>query len=295
MTASPLPSSWRDHRDEPVTVAPAPGLGERPYYLPIGEFQGAEYRRNAFAAGTAEELTVLGALVGLQPGTRLLDVGCGDARHLRAAARVAGTVGVGVDVAPALIAAGRAAAAAEGVTLSLLVGDARRLPTVLGGHLATFDVAWSLCQGGLGTSPSSDPDVLAGLAAAVRPGGDVVVTLFHALFAARHLAPGDAFDPVELVHHHVGEVHGPEHAVRRFDVWTAAYTVRDARRLMADAGLELVSIRGVEPGAYGRRAAGEIGLDDPELLVHARRPHHARDPDQHTALSGHPPETGATS
>jgi hypothetical protein len=66
---------------------------------------------------------------------------------------------------------------------------------LLGEEAGTFDVAWSLCQGALGTSPVSDPVVLAGLAGAVRPGGTVVVTFFHALFAARHLAPGDAFDP----------------------------------------------------------------------------------------------------
>jgi hypothetical protein len=100
----------------------------------------------------------------------------------------------------------------------------------------------------------------------------VVVTFFHALFAARHLAPGDAFDPVHLVHHQVSEVHGPDHARRRFDLWTASYTVRDAVRALSDAGLEVVDVRGVEPGGYGRRGSGEVGLDDPELLVTARRP-----------------------
>jgi poly(A) polymerase len=39
---------------------------------------------------------------------------------------------------------------------------------------------------------------------------------------------GDAFDPVHLVHHQVSEVRGPDHARRRFDLWTASYTVRDA-------------------------------------------------------------------
>jgi hypothetical protein len=140
------------------------------------------------------------------------------------------------------------------------------------GSLGGFDVVWSLCQGALGTSPATDPVVLAGLAAAVRPGGSVIATFFHALFAARHLAPGDAFDPVHLVHHQTSEVHGPDHARRSFDLWTASYTVREAVRLVGSAGLEVVDVRGVEPGAYGRRAAGEVALDDPELLVLARRP-----------------------
>jgi SAM-dependent methyltransferase len=267
-----LPPSWRDDRDRPVAVPPVPGTDAPAFYLPIGEFQGEAYRRNAFAAGTGEELAALRALLGLRAGTRVLDVGCGDARHLRAAARDHGVLGVGVEVSPALAAAARRAAAAEGVEVTVVEGDARKLGDVLPAEHTGVDVAWSLCQGALGTSPASDPAVLAGMAAAVRPGGDVVVTLFHALFAARHLAPGDAFDPVHLVHHQVSEVRGPDHARERFDLWTAAYTVRDAARLVVDAGLELVGVCGVEPGAYGRRRDGEVALDDPELLVHARRP-----------------------
>jgi SAM-dependent methyltransferase len=271
-----LPASWRDHEDRPVDVPPVPGPDVEPFYVPIGDFQGREYRRNAFAAGTEEEVVALASMVDLTAGTGLLDVGCGDARHLRRLARD-GVRGTGVDVSPGLVEAGRRAAAADGVEVDLRVGDARRLADVLGAGAAptgwgSFDVVWSLCQGALGTSPVTDPDVLAGMAAAVRPGGVVVATFFHALFAARHLAPGDAFDPVHLVHHQTSEVHGPDHARRRFDLWTASYTVRDAVRAVTAAGLEVVEVRGVEPGAYGRRRASEVALDDPELLVLASRP-----------------------
>lgn len=271
-THDPLTASWRTHDDRATEVPPVPGDDEVAFYAPIGDFQGADYRRNAFAAGTSEEAAVLITVAGLTAGTRVLDVGCGDARHLRALAREPGVDGVGLDVSPGLVDAARAAAVSDGVGLDVRVGDARTLVADIGGEAGTFDVAWSLCQGGLGTSPATDPAVLAGLVDAVRPGGRVVITLFHALFAARHLAPGDAFDPVHLVHHQVSEVHGPDHARRRFELWTASYTVRDAVRALTDAGLEVVDVRGVEPGGYGRRAPGEVGLDDPELLLVARRP-----------------------
>jgi SAM-dependent methyltransferase len=264
-----LPPSWRDHLDRPTAAPSPPGAQDPAFYVPIGDLQAGDYRRNAFAMGTAEEVEALRGMVTLSAGTRVLDVGCGDARHLRALAPN-GVLGTGVDVSAGLIGAAREAAEQAGVDVELLLGDARALPQVLGGR--TFDVVWSLCQGALGTSPATDPDVVRDMAAALRPGGVLVVTLFHALFAARHLAPGDAFDPVHLVHHQRTEVRGPDHARERFDLWTASYTARDAVRLLGDVGLEVVSVRGVEPGAYGRRSAGEVALDDPELLVVARFP-----------------------
>ena len=37
--------SWRDHADQPAAVPEIPGAGAEAFYIPIGEFQGAEYRR----------------------------------------------------------------------------------------------------------------------------------------------------------------------------------------------------------------------------------------------------------
>src|SRR5690606_32534661 len=95
VTAASLPPSWRSHEDRAVEVASPPGPDEEAFYLPIGDFQGADYRRNAFASGTREEVATLAALLDLRPGTRVLDVGCGDARHLRALARDPGVDGLG--------------------------------------------------------------------------------------------------------------------------------------------------------------------------------------------------------
>jgi SAM-dependent methyltransferase len=273
MDAPRLPASWRDHADRPVGVPAPPGPDDPAFYVPIGEFQGDLYHRNAFAAHTRSEVDALVARTGLTAGATVVDVGCGDGRHLRDLAG-RGVSGIGVDVSPALIAAAEAAAGRDrgawptGVEVTFVVGDARGLGEVAGVPRGTADVAWALCQGAFGTHPATDPAVLAGLAATVRPGGHVVVTAFHALFAARHLVPGDAFDPVHLVHHQTSEVRGADDARRDFDLWTAAYTVRDLVRLCGDAGLAVVEIAGCEPGRY---ADTGVRLDDPELLLVARR------------------------
>lgn len=266
--------SWRDHRDRPVEVPEPPRADAPAFYGPIGDFQGELYRRNAFAAHTTAEVDALVARTGLAAGQVVVDIGCGDARHLRALAR-RGISGVGVDVSPALVDAARAAIAGEradwpdGTVVQVEVGDARRLAEVDAVPRGTADVAWTLCQGAFGTHPATDPEVLAGVAACVRPGGLVVATAFHALFAVRHLVDGDAFDPVRLLHHQVSEVRGPDDARRSFDLWTAAYTVRELTALATEAGLEPLEVAGAEPGRYD---ATEVRLDDPELLLVARRP-----------------------
>lgn len=264
---------WRDHGDEPVEVPEPPARGEPAFYEPIGAFQGSLYRRNAFAAHTSAEVDALVARTGLQAGDRVVDVGCGDARHLRALAP-RGISGLGIDVSDALVTAAQDAVAQErhawpaGVDVRVVAGDARdpsRVPELPPG---TADVAWTLCQGAFGTHPDTDRDVLAGVAACVRPGGTVVVTAFHALFAVRHLVDGDAFDPVRLLHHQVSEVRGPDDTRAHFDLWTAAYTVRDLQRLAAEVGLEVLEVVGAEPGRYD---ADTVRLDDPELLLVGRR------------------------
>ncbi|HEX9889815.1 MAG TPA: methyltransferase domain-containing protein [Nitriliruptorales bacterium] len=250
--------------DRPADVDDPPGADAGPFYQPIGDFQGAGYRRNAFAAGTAEEIAALVRRLGLRPGDRLLDVGCGDGRHLRALAG-RGIGGFGIDISHGLLTAARDASGDGAATPRWVRADARRLPVAR----AAFDAATSLCQGGFGTNPATDPDVLAGMVRAVRPGGRVAFTAFHALFAARHLVEGDAYDPVHGVHHHIADVVGPDGEVRRYPLWTSTYTVREAVSLARAVGLEIVSVSGCEPGRY---AGDAVGLDDPELLLVCVRP-----------------------
>ncbi|MFT5223902.1 MAG: SAM-dependent methyltransferase [Glaciecola sp.] len=264
-----LQPSWRDHLDRPVLIGEPPDGGAGSHYAEIGAFQGADYRRNAFAAATTVEIDALVGRLGLLPGMGVLDIGCGDGRHLRELAR-RGMGGLGIDLSEELVLAARAAAAAEGLDeVDFLAADAREFLAGWADGPPPFDAGLSLCQGAFGTSLVTDIAVMHGLGRHIRPGGVVALTAFHALFAARHLVDGDAFDPVTGRHHHLAEVHGPDGARQRWDLWTTAWTVRELAALAREAGLDVLEVVGCEPGRYD--GVG-VGLDDPELLLIARRP-----------------------
>jgi len=263
-------ASWRDHLDRPVEVPEPPGAGAGSHYLDIGQFQGSDYRRNAFAQATVAEVdALLARLGGGRPGLAFLDIGCGNGRHLLELAH-RGHGGLGIDLAPALVADAQASAEQAGLgSVGFLAADARDFLDGRSEGPPPFDVGMSLCQGAFGTSRATDAAVMHGLAHHVRPGGWVVLTAFHALFAARHLIEGDAYDTVTGRHHHRAEVHGPDGQRRTFDLWTTAYTVGELVALAERARLTVVDLAGCEPGRYDGRG---VGLDDPELLLIARRP-----------------------
>lgn len=265
-----LPSAWRDQHDQPTLRPDVPAANQAAFYVPIGAFQGDTYEKNAFAKHTEHEVAWLWETLGLTARMRLLDVGCGTGRHMRAMAGLGIDV-VGIDVSAELIAAGEQRVAREqlGAAVTFHHGDAT---DVLTNVLATerFDVVMSLHQGALGISPDGDRQMLAAAIARLQPGGMFVATFFHALFAARHLIGDDAYDPMNSVHHQVSEVYGNERQMRRFDLWTTAYTVREAVGLCEEAGLRVCDVRGVEPGAFTKRGAFTVGLDDPEFVVVGR-------------------------
>lgn len=194
---------------------------------------------------------------------RVLDVGCGPGRHALALAR-RGIEVTGVDLSDDFVALARTAAATEELPARFEVLDVRDLA-----YDAEFDAAVCLCQGGFGLlGGRDDADVVGRIARAVRPGGGVAVSAFHAYFAVRFLEEGDTFDPATGVNHEHATVRNDAGQEREFDLWTTCFTARELELLAREAGLVAESISGVSPGRYG--------LDPPalthhELLLLARR------------------------
>lgn len=226
-----------------------------------GEFLGRAYLRYSFTKGTEQEVAFLVDVLGLEPGMRVLDVGCGPGRHAHALAR-RGIEVHGVDITPRFVELAREDAP-PGATFE--VGDARALAVGDG----EFDVAISLCQGGFGLVREDDPSVLDGMRRAVRPGGAgrVVLSAFSAYFCVRFLEATDDFDAGTGINVERTTLKDDAGHETPFVLETTCFTPRELRLLATAAGLEVEHVWSVTPGAYTRQPPN---LHTPEFLLVAR-------------------------
>jgi SAM-dependent methyltransferase len=239
-------------------------VSDRYWFDAVADYLGPAYLRNAFTKGTEQEVDFLVDALGLEPGMRLLDVGCGPGRHALALSRRGCDV-VGLDHSPEFVRLAREAAAAEGLAVVFEEVDVRELD-----RPEEFDATICLCQGGFGLLGGRDEnDVFGRIAATVRPGGALALSAFSAAFAVRHLEAGEEFDPATGVLHEVATVRNAAGVDAPFDLWTTCFTARELELLARAAGLSDIAVHGVTPGAY--RAQPPM-LAHHELLLCARRP-----------------------
>ena len=134
--------------------------------------------------------------LGVTPGTRLLDVGCGAGQLALIAAR-AGAQVTGCDIATNWIEKARARAAAEGLEITFEEGDAESLPY----EDAQFDAVVSL----IGAMFAPRPELVAAeLTRVCRPGGMIAMAnwtpggfvgqMFKTI--SKHIAPSGMPSPV---------------------------------------------------------------------------------------------------
>jgi SAM-dependent methyltransferase len=236
------------------------------WFEPVADHLGGAYLRYSFTMGTEQEVGFLVGVLGLQPGMRVLDVGCGPGRHAHALA-ARGLEVVGVDISQRFV---DLATRGAPPGASFLRADARALT-----FDAEFDAAISLCQGafGLAGGPGApldgDGDVLGGIARALRPGGVAAVSAFSAYFQLRYLEDADSFDAEAGVNHERTEVRDEHGAATEVDLWTTCFTPRELRLLAARAGLAVRALWSVTPGAY---TAAAPSIETPEFLLLAVRP-----------------------
>ena len=264
----------------------------------LAEHMGPAYLRYSFTMHTGKEVDFLVEVLGLEPGDRVLDVGCGPGRHCLELAR-RGIEAVGVDISQRFLDLASEAAAAEG--LSDLVefhrvdardlahfdagAEAQHFDAAMDPHFDAamdphFDAAIAMCQGafGLQAGPAAGPDpvnvlgdraVLAGMAAQVRSGGKVGVAAFSAYFQVQHLDNSD-FDALSGTNHELTEVRDEAGVGRAADLWTTCFTPRELWMLASSAGLEPLAVHGVS--SVGDYSPVPPNVEEPEFFLVAQVP-----------------------
>lgn len=242
-------------RGQGLTVA-----DQQHWFEPIADHLGSAYLRYSFTKGTQQEVDFIVDALGLKAGDRVLDVGCGPGRHAHELAR-RGFLVHGVDISQRFVDLAIGSAPA-GATFERL--DARHLP-----FHAEFDAAICLCQGAFGLMTVDDENqaVLGGIAAALKPAGQLALSAFNSYFAVKYhdLA---TFDAANGVSHERTEVRDEDGHAIEVDLWTACFTPRELRLMCARVDLDVIDIWSVEPGRYGRTPPS---VETPEFLLVARR------------------------
>jgi SAM-dependent methyltransferase len=245
------------------------------WFEDLADHLGAAYDRYAHTKGTVQEVDHVVAALGLEPGQRVLDVGCGTGRHALELAR-RGIAVHGIDISERFIELARAASSASDERNPAMRGFRSSLATFERADARTmafdseFDAVICLCQGAFGmmTAGGEDAAVVAGIARALRPEGRLALSAFNAYFAVKYHDDAD-FDADAGVSHEITEVRSEAGEPRTVDLWTGCYTPRELRLLLQSHGLVVDSVASVEPGAYGCEPAT---TESPEFLVVAHRP-----------------------
>ena len=216
--------------------------------------------------------------LGLQPGARILDLCCGQGRHLIDMVR-RGYDAVGVDLSEYMLGKCRQAAAREGIEPQLVRADMRQIR-----FDSEFDAVINLFVSfGYLESDEEDQKVLCAVARSLKPGGRFFVHVLNrdavmktwereshrwweenvrgevTVYLDSILSPlTGRYDTTQVTIHADGHRTERHHSMR-------IYTYNELERMLGAAGLTVESV-------YGGYDGSELTIDSRAMIVIARKP-----------------------
>lgn len=232
-----------------------------------------EYMQNVFTANTLEEVDFIIDVLGLEPGQRVLDVGCGTGRHSVELARRDYRV-TGIDLSAGMLAQACEAALRAGVEVEWVKADATQYEPPAG----AFDAVVCLCEGafsllGLDDDPiEHDLAILHNIHRGLVPGGGFLLTAINALWHVRSATLNDVdkgrFDPQTMTETFEMEWES-EDGPRSVTVRERGYTPTELQLLCRMAGFVVRHVWGGTARAWRREP---VQIDEIEIMVVAAKP-----------------------
>ncbi len=231
------------------------------------DFNAPHYEEEIFTANTAFETEFLLREMQLQPGMKVLDLGCGTGRHSVALAEK-GIEMTGLDISSGQLSEAKKKADSAGVKINFIQADASGFS--LSGK---FDAAICICEGSFGLlSIDDDPlthdeVILRNLSAALKPGAPLLMTVRNSFELIRQFSDEDIaagkFDPYTLTRVvRLGEWYpgfDPE-----IEVKEKCYTPMELRMLLEKTGFTVDQLWGGTAGSWDKHM---LSLDEIEIMV----------------------------
>jgi len=240
---------------------------------------GKSYDNEPFTHGTAGEVDFVERELGHDHSKRILDIGCGTGRHAIELARRGYRV-TGFDLSESQLRRAREKAAEAGVSVDFPRRDATQP------HFnQEFDAAIMFCEGGFSLMETDEKNfaILTHAAAALRPGGKLLMTALNALFPLFHsvkdfLSAGESPSSLDKLTFDLMTFResaaltftddaGQSHTIATNERY---YAPAELRWLLQTAGFAKVDIFGGRLGQFSRDHA--LTSDDFEMLAAAERP-----------------------
>ena len=230
-----------------------------------------DYLDNVFTKNTDFEVKFIIDELGLTPGIRVLDIGCGTGRHTIPLARY-GIKMTGLDLSEGMLAQARAYADKENIKVELIQADAKnfQLPQ-------QFDHAISMCEGSIGLlGDADDPHkrdlaILKNIYNCLKPGARFLITVLNGYKKAREHTAEDVingiFDPVHLITYEKMKVE-ESGKTTEMTFREKGFTPGELHHLLHRAGFNIIHLWGGTAGAWHKK---QLDLDEYEIMVLAEK------------------------